>query len=380
MADTQLNSKPELQKISSRKVEVQSPSAPDLNLSGDDEIKKNLSSNSDTKILILFYQEYPNQVPTHDEVVDNVEEVLISQGYQVALLPINQSIDRITNGIRQEKPDLIFNLVETFRNNDRFDSNVTALIEMFNIPFTGATSGGLFLSGDKHVSKKIFDFHRIPYADFFVVRVGQDVAVPRGFSYPLFVKPVREDASIGIDDNSVARDYESLVKKVKELHDTLGGDVMVEEFIDGREFYVSVLGDDGSAKPLDIVELDFSRYPSNKPKIYSNKAKIDENSEEFKKIDFNYGPSLKKTLSEDVQKKMGDLAVKVCKALDVHDYARIDMRMDQDGKIYVLEANLNPYLAKEDIMAMAARASGISYDKLVGEIVRSALARQKSRV
>ncbi len=380
MSDTQLNSRPELQKISSRKMDVQTPSSPVLNSSGDGDVKKNLLSKPVTKILILFYQEYPNQIPTHDEVVDNVEEVLISRGYQVALLPINQSIDKITNGIREAKPDLIFNLVETFRNNDRFDSNVTALIEMFRIPFTGATSGGLFLSGDKHVSKKIFDFHRISYADFFVVRVGQDVAVPKGFTYPLFVKPVREDASIGIDDNSVANNYESLVKKVKELHETLGGDVMVEEFIDGREFYVSVIGDDGNAKPLSIVELDFSKWPAGKPKIYSNKAKIDEKSEEFKKIDFNYGQDLKKTLPEEIQKKMGDLAVKVARALDVRDYARIDMRMDNDGKLYVLEANLNPYLAREDIMSMAAQASGISYDELVDGIVKSALARQKVRV
>ena len=316
-------------------------------------------------------------MPVHDEVVDQIKDTLLNLGYWVSLLPINQSIERITNGIRQEKPDLIFNLCETFRDNDQFDSNVTALLEMLEVPFTGSTSGSLFLSGDKHVSKKIFDFHRIPYADFFVVRVGQDVAVPRGFTYPLFVKPVREDASIGIDDNSVAKDYDSLVKKVKELHETLGGDVMVEKFIDGREFYVSLIGDDGSAKPLEIVELDFSKYPAGKPKIYSNRAKIDENSEEYKKIDFSYGPDLKKTLSEEVQKKMGDLAVKVCKAMDVHDYTRIDMRMDKDGKIYVLEANLNPYLANEDIMAMAAQSSGISYQQLIEGIVRSALARAK---
>lgn len=331
-------------------------------------------------ILILFYQEYPKAMPVHDEVVDQVKDTLLNLGYWVSLLPINQSIERITNGIKQEKPDLIFNLCETFRNNDQFDSNVIALLEMLKVPFTGSTSGSSFLSGDKHVSKKIFDFHRIPYADFFVVRVGQDVAVPRGFTYPLFVKPVREDASIGIDDNSVAKDYDLLVKKVKELHETLGGDVMVEEFIDGREFYVSLVGDDGNAKPLEIVELDFSKYPAGKPKIYSNRAKIDQKSEEYKKIDFNYGPDLKKTLSEEVQKKMGDLAVKVCKALDVHDYARIDMRMDKEGKIYVLEANLNPYLANGDIMAMAAQSSGISYKQLVEGIVRSALARGKVRV
>lgn len=343
--------------------------------------KKELSAPKQKEnILILFYQEYPNQQPTHDEVVDQVKEVLTDLNYSVTLLPVNQSIERITNGIKQEKPDLVFNLCETFRNNDRFESNVTALLEMLKVPFTGSAPSGLFLSNDKHISKKIFDFHRIPYADFFVVRVGQDVAVPRGFTYPLFVKPVREDASIGIDDNSVANDYESLVKKVKELHETLGGDVMVEEFIDGREFYVSVLGDDGDARPLSIVELDFSKWPSGKPKIYSNKAKIDEKSEEFKKIDFNYGQDLKNTLSEEVQKKMGDLAVKVARALDVRDYARIDMRMDKDGKIYVLEANLNPYLADGDILAMSAKSSGMNYSQLIEGIVLSALARAKAKV
>lgn len=380
MADIQSNTKQELPKISSRKIEAQISSAPSVSSSGGGEIKKIPDNKSDTKILILFYQEYPNQQPTHDEVVDQIKGVLQNLGYSVSLLPVNQSIDRITNGIKQEKPDLIFNLCETFRNDDRFESNVTALLEMLKVPFTGSTSGSLFLSNDKHISKKIFDFHRIPYADFFVVRVGQDVAVPRGFTYPLFVKPVREDASIGIDDESVAKDYDGLVKKVKALHDTLGQDVMVEEFIDGREFYVSVIGDDGFARPLEIVELDFSKWPEGKPKIYSNRAKIDETSEEYKKIDFNYGPDMKESLPEDAQKKMGDLAVKVCKAMDVHDYARIDMRMDKDGKIYVLEANLNSYLAREDIMAMSAQASGISYEKLIEGIVESALAREKTRV
>jgi D-alanine-D-alanine ligase len=364
--------------ISTKKV----PALPDTESGGVSigEKKDIVSQKPKEKILILFHQEYPNQQPTHDVVVDQVKEVLTNLNYSVALLPVNQSIDRITNGIKQEKPDLVFNLCETFRNNDRFESNVTALLEMLKAPFTGSAPSGLFLSNDKHISKKIFDFHRIPYADFFVVRVGQDVAVPRGFTYPLFVKPVREDASIGIDDNSVVKDYESLTKKVKELHETLGGDVMVEEFIDGREFYVSVVGDDGNARPLSIVELDFSKWPEGKPKIYSNKAKIDETSEEFKKINFNYGDGLKKTLPEDVQKKMGDLAVKVAKALDVHDYARIDMRMDQDGKIYVLEANLNPYLADGDILAMSAQASGINYSQLIEGIVQSALARAKVKV
>ena len=378
MSDIQGNTKQELQKISSKKTEIQTISDLFSGSLGGPESQKNISERSGTKILILFYQEYPNQQPTHDVVVDQFKKVLLDLGYSVSLLPINQSIDRITNGIKQEKPDLVFNLCETFRNNDRFETNITALLEMFKVPFTGSAPSGLFLSNDKHISKKIFDFHRIPYADFFVVRVGQDVSVPRGFVYPLFVKPVREDASIGIDDNSVVYDYQSLAKKVKELHETLGGDVMVEEFIDGREFYVSVVGDDGNIRALPIVELDFSNWPEGKPKIYSNKAKIDETSEEYKKINFDYGETLK--LSDEVQRKMKELAVKTAKALDVRDYARVDMRMDKDGKIYVLEANLNPYLNEEDILAMSASVDKISYPQLIEEIVRCAIARGRITV
>lgn len=367
----------EIQKTSSQKLEIDVSS--NITSSASSNIgQRNCNQKSAIKVLILFYQEYPNQIPTHDEVVEHVQEALLSYGYQVSLLPINQSIDRIINGIRTIKPDLIFNLVETFRNNNRFDSNVTALLEMFGIPFTGSNASSLFLSGDKYISKKIFDFHRIPYADFFIVRVGQDVSVPRGFNYPLFVKPVREDASIGIDDNSVVWDYKSLVNKVSELHGLLNDDVMVEEFIDGREFYISILGSGKNTMPLEIVELDFSKWPENKPKIYSKKAKFDESSEEFKSIGFKYGSDI--DLSQDIKKKMNDIAIKVSRALDIGDYARVDVRMDKEERLYVLEINLNPYLAKGDIFSMAAEASGILYNDLINKIALSALKRQKVRL
>lgn len=331
------------------------------------------------KILILFFQEYPNQIPTRDKVVDDVKEALNELGYSVVLLPVNQSIERITNGIKEAKPDLVFNLCETFRNNNKFESNVTALLEMLKVPFTGSMAGGLFLCIDKQISKKIFDFHRIPYADSFVVRIGQDVSVPRGFSYPLFVKPVTEDASIGIDDNSVANDYEALVKKVKELHEVFGQDALVEEFIDGREFYVSVIGDNDDVQTLEIIEINFLNWPEKKPKIYSRKAKSDEQSEEYKKIYFSCGSEIKNSFSPEVEKKMKDLAIKTFKILDAHDYARVDMRIDKDEKIYVLEANLNPYLAKDDFIDMSADALDISYKNLIATIVRTALLRAKKR-
>lgn len=341
---------------------------------------KNISTSGlKEKILLIFYQEYPNQKPSHDEVVDEVKEVLLKMGYYVSLLPVNQSIERITSGIKDTKPDLIFNLCETFRNSDKFESNVTALLEMTGVPVTGSTAGALFLSQDKHISKKIFDFHRVPYADFFVVRSGQTVSVPRGFAYPLFVKPAREDASIGIDENSVVYNDESLVKKVEELQKALKGEVLVEKFIDGREFYVTVLGNRDDLRVLEVVELDFSKWPEGKPKIFSHAAKNDYDSAENNSLEFCFGQELEKTLPKETQKKMGDIALKVFKALDAHDYARVDMRMDKDGKIYVLEANLNPHLSSGCLVYMAAQNSGLSYEELMEKILRAALKRARGK-
>jgi len=337
--------------------------------------KRSLSLKPTAKILILFYQEYPKQMPTHDEVVDQIKKVLLTLGYNVVLLPINQSIERITNGIKEEKPDLIFNLCETFRNNDKFEFNVTALLEMMSIPFTGSRSGSLFLSNDKYISKKIFDFHRIPHPDFFFVPMGSEVVIPKNLPFPLFVKPVHEDASIGVDENSMVQDEESLIKKVKEVHENIKDDALVEQYIEGREFFVSIVGNN-FLKPFEVVELDFSLLPQGKPKIYTYKAKIERESEEYKTII----PRVAQDLSPELKSKIQELAIKVYMALGASDYARMDMRMTSDGKLYVLEANLNPYLAQNSETAIAAQASGLSYGHLIGGLVEEALARTSSKV
>jgi D-alanine-D-alanine ligase len=347
-----------------------------ISLTVEEWYKKRISSLKPTaKILILFYQEYPKKMPTHDEVVDQVKKALLQLGYNVVLLPINQSIERIINGIKEEKPDLIFNLCETFRNNDKFDFNVTALLEMMRVPFTGSSSGSLFLSNDKYISKKIFDFHRIPYPDFLFIPIGCEVIIPKNLSFPLFVKPAHEDASIGVDENSKVQDEESLKKKVKEIHEIIKDDALVEEYIEGREFFVSVMGNK-FLKPFEIVELDFSRLPQGRPKIYTYKAKIEIESEEYKMIDIK----IPQDLTPELKDKIQELAIKVYQVLGASDYARMDIRMDQNGKLYVLEANLNPYLARNSETAIAAEASGLSYEHLIGGLVEEAFARTSSKV
>lgn len=341
-----------------------------INITVEDWYKQAASPRPRRKILILFYQEYPNKRPLRDEVVDQIKEVLLKLNYSAVLLPINRSIEKITSGIAQEKPDLVFNLCETFRDNDMFEFNITALLEMLKVPFTGSGSGSLFLSNDKFISKKIFDYHNVPFPKFFTVPLGTEPELPKNLSFPLFVKPIHEDASIGIDEKSVVTNEEDLKKKAQSIHQEIKDDVMVEEYIEGREFFVSVLGHN-LIRALPVVELTFSNWPKSKPKIYTFNAKVEKESEEYKGTTL----ALPSDLPPEVVSKIQDFALRVFRALNALDYARIDFRMDKDGKIYVLESNLNPYLAKKSETAFAAQAAGLTFEQLIGKIVELALAR-----
>ncbi|HNW96514.1 MAG TPA: ATP-grasp domain-containing protein [Candidatus Paceibacterota bacterium] len=326
---------------------------------------------SKIKILILFYQEYPSKKPKRDAVIDQIKDALLNLNYNVVLLPANQSIARIINGIKQEKPDLIFNLIETFRNTDKFEFNITALLEMTKIPFTGSASGSIFLTNDKLITKKILSFNKIPYPDFFVIPLGEDPVRPKNLDFPLFVKPVHEDASIGIDDNSVVESEEAFIKKVNDIHENIKDDALVEKYIEGREFFVSILSSGKTLKPLQLLELDFSKWPANKHKIYTHEAKLEEEMGLPKTI----GLKIPNDLPNELKDKIYDIAIKANYALGARDYARFDMRMDKDNKIYVLEANLNPYLEQHDEMAIAAEASGLNHQQLIDKIVEAALIR-----
>lgn len=328
-------------------------------------------SNPTKKILLMFYQEYSKRRAIRDEVVDQIKETLLTlPGYSVSLLPINRSLERILNVVGQEKPDLIFNLCETFRNNDKFAFNVTALLELMQIPFTGSDAGSLFLTTDKYLSKKVFKYHNISHPNAYTIPIGEKPRVKRGFEFPLFVKPIHEDASIGIDDKSLVRTEEELFIKVNEIHEEIKDDAMVEDYIDGREFFVSVIGNK-YLKTLEILELDFSKLPPGKPRIYTFKAKMDEESEEFKSV----VPRKAERLPAELRYAMYEIAIKSFRALNAHDYARFDLRLDKNGKLFILEANLNPYLARNNETAIAAELSGSNYRELISNIVELSFAR-----
>ena len=343
-----------------------------MNFTLDEWYKKQSSQQKPkAKILILFYQEYPSKKPKRDAVIDQIKNALLNLNYNVVLLPVNQSISRIINGIKQEKPDLIFNLIETFRNTDKFEFNITALLEMTGIPFTGSSSGSIFLSNDKYLTKKIFNFHNVPCPDFFVIPLNEEVTIPRGFDFPLFVKPVHEDASIGIDENSFVENEEALKKKVLEIHELIKDDALVEKYIEGREFFVSILSSGKSLKPLRLLELDFSKWPPNKKKIYTYEAK-NQYSLGLPEI---IGLKVPENLDNEIKNKIYDVAIKGYRAIGARDYARFDIRIDKEGRVYILEANLNPYLERDDEMAYAAEISGLNHQQLIDKIVEAALIR-----
>ncbi len=324
------------------------------------------------KVLMIYYQTYPKTgpMPEDPDVVRRVRQALVDLNYDVVLLPVNQTVEHITKSVKEEKPSLVFNLCDTFMSRNDLMVNVIALLEMLEVPFTGSGSGAMFLSTDKHLSKKIFDFHRIPYPAFFVVPRGQIPEVPRRLTFPLFTKPVREDASVGVDESSVVHNDEELRARVNYVHETVKDDALVEEYIDGREFFVTVLGH-GVIKPLEALELDFSSVPPGEPRVYSHKAKFARGSDEFKAI----MPKIAADLAPEVRKKLNEYALHIFRAFGAKSYIRVDFRMSPEGRICVLEANLNPYLAEDAETVISARASGMTYEELIGEIVDIALAR-----
>ncbi len=324
------------------------------------------------KVLMIYYQTYPKTgpVPEDPDVVQCIRQVLVNLNYDVVLLPVNQTVEHITKSVKEEKPSLVFNLCDTFMSRNDLVVNVIALLEMLDVPFTGSGSGAMFLSTDKYLSKKIFDFHHIPYPAFFIVPRGQVPEVPRRLTFPLFIKPVGEDASVGVDEASMVRNDEELRARVSYIHETIKSDALVEEYIDGREFFVTVLGH-GVIKPLEVLELDFSSVPPGRPRVYSHKAKFTRGSDEFKAI----MPKVAEDLAPEVRKKLNEYALQIFRAFGAKSYIRVDFRMSPEGRIYVLEANLNPYLAEDAESVISARASGMTYEELIGEIVDIALAR-----
>lgn len=311
--------------------------------------------------------------PPEDPVLGQLTWALESLDHEVKRLPVAADVEPLVHALKGDEPDLVFNLAESFGGKSAMESNVAALLNLLDLRYTGSSPAGLLVAGDKSLTKKILRFHGIRTPEFATIYRGAVEFADR-IKFPVIVKPPQEDASLGITAASVVREIKDLFSRIHELQDEYQQPVLVEEFVDGREFYVGVLGNE-NAQALPVIELDFTGFPEDRPRIASWEAKWGEDGEgsgaEYAGTKSIFPTNLDDELRERIQK----VAVEAFNALRLRDYGRIDLRVSNEGEIYVIEVNPNCYLEQEAEFARAAKESGLEYEDLVGRILELATGR-----
>jgi D-alanine-D-alanine ligase len=311
--------------------------------------------------------------PPVDPVIAQIETALQAGGHDVKKLVVDNVVEPLITALSADKPDLIFNIAESFAGKSALESNIAALLNLQGLRYTGSSPAGLILAGDKTLTKKILTFHGILTAKFATVFRGA-VDWAGEIEFPLILKPPQEDASLGITQKSIVNNVQELLEKISSLQEEYQGPVLAEEFIDGREFYVGVIGN-SDVKALPIMEMDFTGYPEGRPKIASWEAKWGDEGDE-KGAEFEGTKSIFPTdVSEELATRMQQVAVDAFQALRLRDYARVDLRVTAKGEIYVIEVNPNCYLEQSAEFASAAAKDGIDYNALINRIVELASAR-----
>ena len=293
------------------------------------------------------------------DVIETLREI----GHEVRVLGINDNLGGIRPIVGLFKPHIVFNLMEAFAGVTTFDQNVVSYLELLGLPYTGCNPRGLILARDKALSKKLLAYHRIRVPEFTVVRPGRKVALPKRLTFPLIVKSLFFEASTGISQASVVENHDQLARRVTFIHEKLGTAAIVEQFIDGRELYVGVIGNER----LDVLppwEMSFAQMPENRWKIATERVKW---STQYQKKHGIMTDQAK--LDAPTVERMQKIAKRAYRALDLSGYARIDVRMDEEEKIYVLEANPNPNMAYGEDFSESAEAGGISYERLLDRLI-----------
>ncbi|MEO7368239.1 MAG: ATP-grasp domain-containing protein [Gemmatimonadaceae bacterium] len=311
--------------------------------------------------------------PPVDPVIDQLETALRSGQHEVRTLVVDDTVQPLVTSLNDDRPDIVFNIAESFAGKSALESNIAALMNLLDLRYTGSSPAGLILAGDKTLTKKVLTFHGILTAKFATVFRGA-VDWAGQIEFPLILKPPQEDASLGITQKSIVNNVQELLGTISALQEEYQGPVLAEEFIDGREFYVGVLGN-SDVKALPIMEMDFTGYPEGIPKIASWEAKWGDDGDE-KGAEFEGTKSVFPTdVSDDLATRMQKVAVEAFQALRLRDYARVDLRVNSKEEIYVIEVNPNCYLERSAEFASAAAKDGTEYNALVNRIVELANAR-----
>ncbi len=331
------------------------------------------------RVLVLFDTDY--EPPANqdyakalsgdvDEVEFEVARTLSERGHDVRLLGFRGDLQALITGLSARPFDVVFNLSERYRDLSALDYTVAGVLEMMNVPYTGANPSGLILSRHKAMTKMVLQHHGVRTPQFIGVPMGHKAVRPGNVPYPLIVKPIDEDASVGIAQASVVRDDAALQDRVTFVHERLKTAAIVEEFIAGREIYVGVVGNE-NPKALPPIEMVFKDAVPAEQRIATFKVKWSTKYREQRGITNRIADDL----SADVQKRLSDVAITTYRAAGLRDYGRIDVRLGLDNEVYVVEANPNPYLSDGEDMAWAAEEGGYPYPDLLEAVIEWAIER-----
>lgn len=331
------------------------------------------------KILALFDavaptaldQDLSAELKTEDWKTEaNVLEALRSLGHTADHLALFDNLDLLRQKTAAFEPDLIFNLADQFKNNRAFDQNIVSVLEMQGLPFTGCGSTGLTLCKHKAIAKKILTYHRIHTAAFTTVARGKRIARPARLRFPILIKPLKEEASLGISQSSFVETDEQFRERVQFIHEKYDNDVIAEEYIEGRELYVSLLGEH-RLEVFPIRELVFREVPPDEPKIATYRAKWDEEYRKRWGLENQFAEGLDPAVVANIQ----SVCKRIYRLLTLDGYARIDLRLTAKNEVYFIEANPNPILAADEDFAQSAMKAGLSYPQLMERIIRLGLKR-----
>jgi D-alanine-D-alanine ligase len=305
----------------------------------------------------------------------DVTTALAKVGHDVRKVGVGDDLGVVRTAVSEWNPHIVFNLMESFHEVAVFDQHVVSYLELLRVPYTGCNPRGLMLSRDKTLSKTLLAYHRVPVPESLLYRVGRAVVRPKRLPFPLIVKSRTQDASIGISQASVVTDDDKLRERVRFVHEKVGTDAVVERYIEGRELYVGLLGDQ-RVTVFPVWEMRFPDMAEGARRISTERVKW--NSRYQQKHGITTGPA--EGLPDGAAAAIQRLCKRVYRVLDLSGYARVDLRLDPEGRVWVLEANANPQLARGEDFAESAAAAGLSYEELLERILSLGLRWQPERL
>lgn len=300
----------------------------------------------------------------------DVVSTLRQSGHEVRALGVQYDLAPIRDAVEEWKPDVVFNLLVEFHGETVYGQNIASFLELLRVPYTGCNPRGLVLAQGKDLSKKLLKYHRIPVPAFATFPIGRKVKRPGKLGFPLIVKSVIEDASTAISQASVVYNDEQLVERVHFIHDRVNTAAIAEQYIDGREIYVGVLGNE-RLRVLPLWELEFESLPPGSLPIATERAKHNIDYQERRGI--MQGPA--DDLAANVVTRVRDTAKRICRVLELDGYVRIDFRLTAEGVPYFIEANPNPEIAATEEFAQSAVHDGLNYPDLLNRIMSLAISR-----